>query len=216
MAAAKSLQAATKKHNHIGMRLTRIPFCLHLSPDCIILNMTLRLFLRSCLFLLPILILTAACAPQPAPTPFRPPTVIPPTQIIPTNTPISATATFAPSPTPTVDAGPCTNVLTFLDDLTIEDGTTFAPGASIDKQWLVKNDGTCNWDAAYKLKWVGGFTLGVIEEQPLFPAKAGVQVTLRIVFTAPTEPGTYQSTWQAVDPDGNLFGDTVFMEIVVQ
>jgi methionine-rich copper-binding protein CopC len=56
----------------------------------------------------------------------------------------------------------------------------------------------------------------VSEEQPLYPARAGTQATLRIVFTAPTEPGTYQSTWQAVDPDGNLFGDTVFMEIVVQ
>ena len=45
---------------------------------------------------------------------------------------------------------------------------------------------------------------------------AGVQVTLRIVFTAPAESGTYQTTWQAADPNGNLFGDTVYMEIIVQ
>ncbi|MBV6391584.1 MAG: hypothetical protein KPEEDBHJ_00792 [Anaerolineales bacterium] len=118
-------------------------------------------------------------------------------------------------PTATPTTGPCANDLTFLDDLTIEDGATFSPGAPIDKQWLVQNDGTCDWDETYKLKWIGGYTLGVSEEQPLFPARAGAQVTLRIVFTAPAEPGTYTSTWQAADPDGNLFGDTVFIEIVV-
>lgn len=180
----------------------------------------LRLFLRPKLTLLLLLFLASACSPQSTPTPFRPPTAIPPTQLLPTTTPVPAlfTPTFTPTPTltftPTVFI--CTNVLSFLDDVTVEDGTTFAPGASIDKQWLVQNDGTCDWDATYKLKWVGGIPFGVSEEQPLYPARAGTQATLRIVFTAPTEPGTYQSTWQAVDPDGNLFGDTVFMEIVVQ
>ncbi len=178
----------------------------------------LRIFPRSILLLLSSFLFAVACSPQAAPTPFRPPTAISHTQVLPTPTPLPAvfTPTLAPTVTVTPDAGPCTNILTILDDLTIEDGTTFAPGASIDKQWLVQNDGTCNWDSTYKLKWVGGFTLGVAEEQPLFPAAAGVQATLRVVFIAPPEPGTYQSTWQATDPDGNLFGDTVFMEIVVQ
>lgn len=178
--------------------------------------MTPRFVLNRCLYLLPILFLVAACSPQTPPTPFRPPTAVPPTPIPPTPTPIPVTVTPASTPTPTPDAGPCTNELTFLDDLTVEDGTTFAPSATIDKQWLVQNDGTCDWDASYKLKWVGGFTLGAAEVQPLFPARAGVQVTLRIVFTAPAEPGTYQTTWQAVDSNGNLFGETVYMEIVVQ
>lgn len=178
--------------------------------------MNLRFSPRRFLILLSILSFAVACSPQSTPTPFRPPTAIPPTQILPTDTPIPVTPTFSVTLTPTVDAGPCTNELTFLDDLTIEDGSVFAPNASIDKQWLVQNDGTCDWDATYKLKWVGGYPLGVAEEQPLFPARAGVQVTLRIVFTAPAEPGTYPTVWQAADPDGNLFGDTVFMEIVVQ
>lgn len=182
--------------------------------------MMLRFFPRPSLFLLTILFLASACLPQPTPTPFRPPTAIPPTQALATTTPVPAlfTPTFTPTPTltftPTVFI--CTNVLSFLDDLTVEDGAVFAPGASIDKQWLVQNDGSCDWDATYKLKWVGGTPLGVSEEQPLFPAKAGTQATLRIVFTAPLEPGTYQTIWQALDPDGNLFGNTVYMEIVVQ
>lgn len=183
---------------------------------------TSRFFLNRFLILLPIFLFAVACSPQAAPTPFRPPTAIPPTQPLPTTTPIPAVlpAPFTPIPTlpgitSTVEEA-CTNALTFINDVTIPDGTPFTPGASIDKQWLVQNDGSCDWDSTYKLKWVGGYTLGVAEEQALFPARAGSQATLRITFLAPTELGTYQSTWQAADPDGNLFGDTVFMEIIVQ
>jgi hypothetical protein len=86
----------------------------------------------------------------------------------------------------------------------------------VDKQWLVTNSGTCNWDSKYRLKWVGGDPLGAAAEQALYPARAGTEVTLRILFTAPAEPGTYGSTWQAFDPDGIAFGDPVYVEIVVQ
>ena len=192
-------------------------FSFIMTPACAYnFDMTPRFFLRRFLILLPIFSLAVACSTPSAPTPFRPPTAVLPTQIPPTATPIPFTPTAVFTFTPTVEAGPCTNQLTFLDDLTVEDGTAFTPGAAIDKQWLVQNDGTCDWDATYKLKWVGGYTLGVTEEQPIFPARAGVQVTLRIVFTAPAESGTYQTTWQAIDPNGNLFGDTVYMEIIVQ
>lgn len=177
---------------------------------------SVRLFPRLHLILLALLFLAVGCAPQAAPTAFRPPTAIPPIQPSSTSTPPPATPSPEITLTPTSTAGPCSNELTFLDDLTVEDGATFAPGESIDKQWLVQNDGTCDWDASYKLKWVGGYPLGVDAEQPLYPARAGVQAALRIVFTAPTEPGLYQTTWQAVDSQGNLFGEMVYMEIVVQ
>ncbi|WKZ35862.1 MAG: NBR1-Ig-like domain-containing protein [Anaerolineales bacterium] len=173
--------------------------------------------LRAGLLLLPILFYTAACAPRSTPAPFRPPTQPPPTQPPATTTPVPALFTAAPAPSliPTPTTGPCTNGLSFVDDITIQDGSSFFAGASIDKQWLVQNSGTCNWDASYRLKWVGGSPLGAAEEQPLFPARAGTQATIRIVFTAPAETGTYESAWQALDPDGNVFGDLIFMQIVV-
>lgn len=181
---------------------------------------TYRLFLRSCLLLLPILFLAVACAPQATPTPFRPPTSLPPTSSLPTTTPVPsfftpATPTLTAVPTQTSTPEPCTNGLAFLDDLTVPDGTNFFGGAVIDKQWLVQNSGTCDWDATYKLKWVGGSTLSAAEEQPLFPARAGTQATLRIRFIAPAAPGSHESSWQAVDPDGNLFGDLIFIKIIV-
>lgn len=176
-----------------------------------------RLFLNRCLILLTGIFSLWACAPQTTPTPFRPPTAAPPTQPLPTTTPIPALFTAVPTPTVTITptAGPCTDNFSFIEDVTVEDGTSFLPGASIDKQWLVQNSGTCNWDETYRLKWVGGDPMGAAEEQALYPARAGTQATLRVTFTAPAESGSYESAWQAVDPNGNFFGDLVFIKIVV-
>jgi hypothetical protein len=178
----------------------------------------LRFPLRLCLFaILLTLIFTSACTPQIAPTPFRPPTMPAPTQILSTTTPIPVLYTAIPTPTvtATATAGPCINNLEFIEDVTIPDGTSISFGGTIDKQWLVNNNGTCNWDSTYRLKWFGGDPLGAAQEQALYPARAGTQVTLHISFIAPTVEGTYESAWQAYGPDGIAFGDPIFMKIVV-
>jgi hypothetical protein len=177
-----------------------------------------RLFRSRNLFLLSILLLASACAPQMASTPFIPPTKIP----IPTSV-ITRVAGTTPTPIPATDVPvtptatlPCTNDLGYLQDLSVPDGTIVSAGSIIDKQWLVQNSGTCDWDDTYRLKLVGGDTMNAASEQTLFPARAGSQATLRILFTAPFTPGTYQSAWQAFDKDGNAFGDPIFMEVIVQ
>jgi hypothetical protein len=106
--------------------------------------------------------------------------------------------------------------LAFLEDLTVPDGTVVSPGASVDKRWLVQNNGSCNWDSRYRLIFVGGLEMGAAIEQALYPARAGSQAAIRITFTAPDQPGTYTTAWQAVDPNGEPFGDAVFMKIVVE
>lgn len=106
--------------------------------------------------------------------------------------------------------------MAFVADLTIPDGTVVSPGANVDKSWLVQNNGSCNWDSRYRLKFVGGLDMGAAIEQALYPARAGTQATIRINFIAPSEPGTYSTAWQAIDPFGEPFGDPVFMEIIVQ
>ena len=171
---------------------------------------------RSILLLLAAIILSA-CASSPTPTPFRPPTQVAPTAPLPTLTPIPAV--YIPPPTATFTAtpeGPCINDLQFISDLTVEDGTVVSAGSSIDKQWLVQNTGTCHWDSAYRLKWIGGDPLGAEQEQTLYPARAGTQATLRIIFTAPAFYGTYESSWQASAPDGTLFGDMIYISVSVQ
>jgi hypothetical protein len=164
------------------------------------------------------LFLITACAPTPPPTPFIPPRAATPTlPLVQGNTPIIPTVTPQPIATSSPTATPpCTDGLAFVEDVTIPDATVVSPGASIDKQWLVQNNGSCNWDSRYRLRFVGGLEMGAATEQALFPARAGSQATIRITFTAPSEPGTYTTAWQAIDPDGQPFGDPVFMEIIVQ
>ncbi len=168
--------------------------------------------------LLLLLTFASACASQGASTPFRPPTLPPPTDLPPaagaTLTPAILPALSTSTITTTPTEGPCLNNLKFVSDVTIPDGTTVSIGSTIDKQWLVDNNGTCNWDSTYRLKWIGGDPMGADQEQFLHPVRAGKQANLRILLTAPTMEGTYESTWQAYGPDGIAFGDPIYLRVV--
>ncbi|NWG33504.1 MAG: hypothetical protein HXY42_03605 [Chloroflexi bacterium] len=183
--------------------------------------MTLRFFLR--LSLLPLLgiCFASACSPLSTPTPFIPPTnpppLIQPTLIIHPTPTASPPVQVIPLPTiiPTLDQSNCTNNLTYIEDLTIPDNSFIPFGAAIDKQWLVTNSGTCHWTSDYRLRRVGGAALGAPDEIALYPAKAGTQAVIQILFTAPFEEGTYESAWQAFDPNGQPFGDPIYIRILV-
>lgn len=109
----------------------------------------------------------------------------------------------------------CTDGLTFINDLTIPDGSVIQPGAIVDKRWEVQNSGSCNWDETYSFRLVAGEELGAGTQRALIPARAGANVSLRVVFTAPVEAGNYRTAWQAFSPSGEAFGDPVYMEIQV-
>jgi len=174
------------------------------------------------LFLLFSICLASACSSAHTPTPFIPPTaqipLIEPTLIIQPTQPVVVKITPLPTidiPTATVNPEDCVNNLTFLSDLTVPDGTNIVHGATIDKQWLVQNSGTCHWNVDYRLRYIGGALLDAPEELALYPAKSGTQAILQITFTAPFADGEYESAWQAFDPDGLAFGDPIYMSIVV-
>lgn len=158
-------------------------------------------------------LITVGCSEQP--TPYRPPTLafqatqpvtvtLAPAAV---NQPIDTTV---PVSTPT-----CTNNLTFLEDLSLPDGTVVKPGALLDKRWLIENSGTCNWDETYRLKFASGAELGAALEQALYPARSGAKATLRMLFTAPSEAGIYRSAWQAYDPEGVPFGEPIYLQVEV-
>ena len=176
---------------------------------------------RSWLAVSLILVFSSACSPTTTPTPFIPPTLqaplIEPTLIIqPTQEIVVIESTPVPTIFPTVSPEECFNDLRFIQDLTIPDNTATTFGLSLDKQWLVENSGTCHWNADYRLRNIGGATLGAPAEIALYPARAGTQVTIQIIFTAPFAEGFYESGWQAIGADGNPFGDPIYMRIVVQ
>ena len=170
-------------------------------------------------FLSLLLLSSAACTSQATPTFFVPPAapIVPATATTQAN-PATPTLTTTPLPTATqvtTTPTPCTNDLRFVQDVTVPDGTSVAPGERVDKQWLVTNAGTCNWDASYRLKLITGDAMDAPTEQPLYPARGGTQATLRIIFTAPQSAGNYASAWQAFAPDGTAFGEALTLQINV-
>lgn len=178
---------------------------------------TIKFFLRfvGCVYLW----LTACTNREAIPTVFLPPTGAPQASPVSlalagtqTSQAVASNPTELPPPTPTP---PCIPGLVYLEDLTIPDGTEVSPGEILDKRWRVQNAGTCNWDQAYGVQLIGGPDLGAPPEQALFPARSGTEAILHMLFTAPEEPGVYSSAWQAKDPNGNLFGDPFFIEVVV-
>ncbi len=190
-------------------------------------------------FKIPILLLTccglllASCARAPV-TPFiAPPLVATPTievtsvsfitpspEIIdePTILPSETTRPeISPTPEPPSPTPVCSSSLRFVEDLTYPDGTIVQAGQSVVKQWRVENNGTCNWDGRYTLRFAGGDALGAVSQQiPLYPAISGATAVIEIQFTAPQFPGAYRTDWQAYDADGQPFGETLYMEIIVQ
>lgn len=119
------------------------------------------------------------------------------------------------TPVPATPTPECVESLEYIDDVTVPDGSAFAPGARIEKVWRVLNAGSCDWGAGYRLRFSGGELLGAVDEQALFPARGGSEAEITVIFEAPQQPGRYNSAWVAINPLGEEFGDVIFMDIIV-
>jgi hypothetical protein len=129
----------------------------------------------------------------PADTPIPTPTAMPPTP-----TP------FPPTPTPLLV--PC-NAANFQADVTIPDGTKFAPGASFKKAWRVKNVGSCTWGTDYDLVFVEGERMNGKKAVGL-PGmiRPGETLDISVGLTSPDEPGKYRGYWMFRSDSGEWFG----------
>ena len=133
------------------------------------------------------------------------PTITPPLPPPPTGTPslTPAQPTWTATPAPT----PC-NVAQFVKDVTVPDGTVFAPGTSFTKTWRLKNVGTCTWQN-YSLVFDHGDAMGGPASVPI-PAVVppGQEVDVSVQLTAPNTPGSYKGYWRLRDDKGAVFGLT--------
>jgi hypothetical protein len=144
-----------------------------------------------------------------APTPTLMPTVAPTPTAVPEPTAVpTETAVITPtaSITNTATLTDCTNIIGYIDDITIPDDTVFAPEDTIVKTWRLRNDGTCPWTEAYTMVYVGGDDLGGPITQTMPVVAPNETVDLTIEFTAPAAEGTYRENWQIADADGTPFG----------
>ena len=139
--------------------------------------------------------------------------------LIVTAAPQSPTPTLesAPPPAPVQAAAaapaPCAQ-MRFVSDVTIPDDSPVAPGASFVKTWRVQNSGTCAWSGT--LKFIGtGKQMGGKSPADLPKTNVGKETDVSLNLTAPTQPGTYQGTWEAYATDGTVLGRLVVQIKVV-
>jgi hypothetical protein len=123
---------------------------------------------------------------------------------------LAATPTFEPT-----GAGGCSYAAAFVADVNVPDNTEFPPDTPFTKTWRIQNTGTCDWGSGTQLAYVSGDALAGPTAVPVHPVPAGTNADIDVEFAAPGSPGTYKSYWQMQTPEGTLFGDLIFVQIVV-
>lgn len=120
--------------------------------------------------------------------------------------PLPATATPLGQPPPTVGATGCDRA-TFVADVTVQDGTVFAPGAAFTKTWRLKNSGACVWTPSYKLVYYSGERMGAPTMVNLpWGAAYGSTVDISVNMVAPGAAGKYRGFWILANANGQFFG----------
>ena len=128
-----------------------------------------------------------------------------------------STPTINPiTPMPTsAEYSNCSSYLSYVDDVTVPDGSVFVPGDEIVKTWLVRNDGECTWTDKFSLRFIDGSLMDASVRAALPELAPGEEGEVTVTFTAPQNQGSYYSGWQAYDAKGEPFGDDIYMEIYV-
>jgi hypothetical protein len=138
----------------------------------------------------------------------------------PTFTPIPglpATATTAPATiAPAATATSNCNVMQFVADITIPDGTIMNPNQAFTKTWRLRNDGTCAWTTSYAIVFSSGNSMNGPATQALTGnVNPGQTVDISVNLTAPGSVDNYRGNWKLRDASGVLFG-TFYVDIKVQ
>lgn len=110
-------------------------------------------------------------------------------------------------PPPGFTPSPEGDVLIFVKDVTIPDGSIFEPEEVFTKTWRVQNGGENTWTTAYALLFHKGERMGGQYEVHLVgEVLPNETVDLSVELIAPKEPGTYTGYWIMRNPDGVLLG----------
>ncbi|GBL19883.1 hypothetical protein EMGBS3_15890 [Anaerolineaceae bacterium] len=130
--------------------------------------------------------------------------------------PAANVPTAAPTVQPTVAAAvACGDDVEFVSDLTVPDFSKVAPGTALNKQWQVRNSGTCAWGPQHRVIFVDGNNLGATVEHALYPALPGTLAVVNVSMVAPAAAGDYEGYWRLSDAKGEPFGSRLYIKITV-
>lgn len=134
----------------------------------------------------------------------------------PTTTP-TRTLTLTPTlvPTDTLTPGPCLPDASFVEDVTVPDGTNFAPSESFTKTWRIRSAGCALWPTGSTLVFDSGDQMGAPESVPAPDTPLGSTADISVEMVAPDVPGTYEGSWKMQSDSGARFGNRLWVIIVV-
>jgi hypothetical protein len=112
------------------------------------------------------------------------------------------------SPFPTSTSTPITKCdwISFIADVTVADGTTYAPSTAFVKTWRLKNIGTCTWTPSYSLVFVSGDQMGAPAAIAMPNVAPGQTVDLSVSMVAPATVKAYTGNWMLKNASGVVFG----------
>lgn len=100
----------------------------------------------------------------------------------------------------------------FMQDVTLEDGTSIELGKAFTKVWRMRNNGSVAWPADCVLRFTGGDRMGAPDTVPLASVAPGAAADLVVEITA-TEPRRNVGFWQLSTRDGRLFGPRLWVDV---
>lgn len=107
---------------------------------------------------------------------------------------------------PVSSDAPCDRAL-FVEDISIPDNTTMAPGALFTKTWRIQNDGTCTWTTDYALVFDSGDEMDAPASVPLSnEVPPGQAIDISVNLKAPGSPDTYRGNFKIKNAAGEIFG----------
>jgi hypothetical protein len=111
-------------------------------------------------------------------------------------------------------ANGCNNAA-FISDVTIPDGTVLAPEEAFVKTWEFQNTGTCDWNEDYRIVFINGTDMDGETTEIDQDVSTGTTAEISASLIAPSDEGTYTGYWRLADDEGNEFGQSVYVMIVV-
>jgi hypothetical protein len=160
--------------------------------------------------------LTEHARPQPTDTPAPTDTLAPTATATATSQPLESTPTTPAAAITPTGATTTGDVAEFVADITVPDGTVFAPGVAFTKTWRLRNAGTTTWSTAYSFAFIGGAQMDAPNSLPLTGnVTPGSTVDISINLVAPLESGEHRGFWKLRNASGEFFDGAVFVEITV-
>lgn len=111
----------------------------------------------------------------------------------------------------------CVVDVTFVEDLSIPDGTTTSPASTFTKRWRVQNTGTCPWTDRYAWAFTGGDPLTIESISTIELVEPGDTYDVAVTLRSPAESGAYAGQFQLAEP-GTLtpIGPALYFVIQVE